>query len=136
MQIVEPNSTPLEDKPPETGNGHSVDNSGFGLVNWLFDHIKDRRPIFLSLYQQYDEQVKFSANRYNGFAGGLILPICIIFDGIMFLMYMAAVVAIVTGITFIFVKGTGLLDYIHKAPTQVVDTPKVEIQTTNAGSSH
>lgn len=87
------------------------DSSGFGLVVWLFDHINERKPVFLSLYQQYDAEVKI-ASEHKIFSW-LLLSLAILCDAIVFLVYAVAVIAIIAGITFIFVKGTGLLDYIH-----------------------
>ena len=125
MIVSDQTSSQLEDKPPESSGGHGVDNSGFGLVNWLFDHIKDRRPIFLSLFRQYDRETKiFSEYKWLGYPA---LFFCLIWDGVMFLIYMIAVAAIVEAITFIFVKGTGILDYLSGDTSQHTQTQTIEV---------
>jgi len=105
-------STEINEEPPTppTG-GNNPDSSGFGLVIWLFDHINDRKPVFLSLYQQYDLEVKVSSN--HKFLNWVLLVLALIGDIAIFIVYAVAVIAIITGITFIFIKGTGLLEFIH-----------------------
>lgn len=111
----------LPPKPQGTPNGG---DNGFGLVNWLFDHIKDRKPIFMSLYSQYDNELKLSAN-YKPLA--LVFRfMCVIGDLILFAIYAAAVGAVIVAITYIFLKGTGLLEAFHLAPAQ--SAQNVELQ--------
>lgn len=107
-------SSELKDIPPPPGGTSSnPDSSGFGLVIWLFDHINDRKPVFLSLYQQYDLEVKISSTHKG--LNWLLLILALVGDIVIFLVYALAVIAIITGITFIFIKGTGLLEFIHPA---------------------
>lgn len=96
----------------EPGNGRKdqTDSSGFGLVNWLFDHINERKPIFLCLYQEYEKEIKLSS--HHKVLNWILLLIASIADVILFAIYTASVILIIAGITFIFVKGTGILDFI------------------------
>jgi len=98
-------------KPGRNTGDKNLESNGFGLVVWLFDHINERRPIFLSLYRSYDNEVKLSSN--YPLTSLILLFFAIIGDLAIFLVYALAVIAIIAGITFIFVKGTGLLDYIN-----------------------
>ena len=94
-----------------TESAKNPDSSGFGLIVWLFDHISERKPVFLSLYQQYDAEVKIASQ--HKVISWILLVIATTLDMIVFLVYALAVILIIAGITFIFVKGTGLLDYVH-----------------------
>ncbi|HUC89445.1 MAG TPA: hypothetical protein VMR45_01460 [Patescibacteria group bacterium] len=100
-------STEIE---PSNGRKDQTDSSGFGLVNWLFDHIDERKPIFLCLYQEYEKEIKLSSR--HRIINVVLLLIAAIADVILFSVYMGAVILIIAGITFIFVKGTGILDFV------------------------
>jgi len=119
---------PDEDKTlPEPDNKQiNGDSSGFGLVNWLFDHIKDRKPIFMSLYTQYDKDIKLGAS-FKWVAYPMLL-LCTLLDTILFVIYMIAIVAIIAGITFIFIKGTGLLDHFVQPEDERLKVQQVEVQ--------
>lgn len=105
-------SQELSDEPPTPpAGGGSSDSSGFGLVIWLFEHIDGRRPIFLSLYQQYDVEVKVSSN--HKIVNWILLVLALVGDFIIFTVYALAVILVIMGITFIFIKGTGLLEFVH-----------------------
>lgn len=111
QKLIVPKTELNEEPPSPLPNNTSPDSSGFGLVIWLFDHINDRKPVFLSLYQQYDLEVKVSSN--HKVLNWILLVLALLGDTIIFIIYALAVIAIITGITFIFIKGTGLLEFIH-----------------------
>lgn len=104
---------PTIEEPPKTADAKPLngDTTGFGLINWLFDHIGERKPIFLHLYMQYDQDVKIGSI-YKKTFGVILLLVAIILDAFLFLVYTVAVTAVIVGITFIFVKGTGILDFM------------------------
>jgi hypothetical protein len=112
-----------EPEPKKDGNG---DSSGFGLVNWLFDHIKDRKPVFMSLYAQYDIDIKLGSS-FKPIAY-VMLPLCVILDLLLFFIYTIAIIAIIAGITFIFIKGTGVLDILLPPQADQVKVQQVEVQ--------
>lgn len=114
-----------EIEPPKNGSREPSDSTGFGLVNWLFDHINDRKPVFLCLYQEYAKEVKLSSTHKA--INWILLVMATIGDLLLFAVYAAAIILVIVGITFIFVKGTGLLDYIHK-PDQRINTQIIEKQ--------
>lgn len=85
VKVVNPPEI-IEDQPPQSPiNNQNPDSSGFGLVIWLFDHINARRPVFLSLYQQYDLEVKVSSNHMV--LNWLLLVLAMIGDVLIFLIY-------------------------------------------------
>ena len=124
---------PRQDKKGDgRNNGNGGDNtSGFGLVNWMFDHVRSREPIFLHLYKDYDRQLKLSgvsAGKPQKFLGALLLIGCLLFDGIVFLVYGLSVVFIILSITFIFVKGAGVLEYLHADPATHSSSEPIKVQ--------
>ncbi len=111
--IVKEDTPQTEIELPNNGNAKQAsDSSGFGLVNWLFDHINERKPVFLSLYREYEREVKLAST--HKIINWTLLLLSTIGDFILFAIYAGAVILIIVGITFIFVKGTGLLDYFFR----------------------
>lgn len=113
FRVIPPSETASEEiEPPKGNNKGGSDNSGFGLINWLFDHINERKPIFLCLYQEYEKEVKLSSS--HKIINCLLLVVASTADILLFTVYALSVMLIILGITYIFVKGTGIIELIGR----------------------
>lgn len=117
---------PAQDSKPQPSTG--ADSGGVGIVNWLFDHVKDREPIFLSLFDRYDS--KMNIRMYHPRMSKHLIRLCIFADVLIFTIYAVAAVLVILAITYIFLKGTGLLEFMQLEPKQQVPVVEVHIDKT------